>query len=383
MSEVSDADRVERLRELFPVTRRWAYLNHAGIGPMPRLAAGAVGAVVAGAVEDGDRRWPERNAGVEEARGLVARLLGARDLGSVAFTENTSAALSLVAEGLDWQAGDNVVGAACEFPSNVYPSMNLGRRGVELRLAPEVDGRVPLEEIAARVDGRTRAVALSWVEYASGFRVDLGRIGELCRERGALFVVDAIQGLGALRLDVEAVPVDAVAAAAHKWLLGPEGVAVLWLGPRALDRLVPVRAGWRSMRHMFDWDGLELDFPDAARAWECGTLNSMGIHALGESVRLLLELGPEAVERRVLALADRVADGAGLAGWTVASPRGATERSGIVSLSREGVEAREVAERLAAQGIVVADRAGRLRVSPHVYNTEEEVDRALAALAES
>jgi len=380
---MSTGDWLGRLRELFPVTRRWAYLNHAGIGPMPRLAAGAVGAVVAGVVDGGDRRWPERNAGVEEVRGLAARLLGARDASSVAFAENTSAALSLVAEGLDWQEGDNVVGAACEFPSNVYPWMNLGRRGVELRLVPEVDGRVRVEEVAARVDARTRVVALSWVEYASGFRVDLGRIGELCRERGALFAVDAIQGLGALRLDVEAAPVDVVAAAAHKWLLGPEGVAVLWLAPRALDRLVPVRAGWRSTADMFDWQRLELDFGDAARAWECGTLNAMGIHALGASLRLLLETGPDQVERRVLALADRAADGAPAAGWTVASPRGETERSGIVSLAREDADARAVATRLAEQGIVVADRAGRIRLSPHVYNTEDEVDRALAALAEA
>jgi selenocysteine lyase/cysteine desulfurase len=177
----------------------------------------------------------------------------------------------VIAEGLDWEAGDNVVSAACEYPSNVYPWMNLERRGVELRLAPESDGRVPAEAVIARMDERTRVVALSWVQYASGYRSDLARLGAACRDAGALFVVDAIQGLGALRLDVGALPVDAVAAATHKWLLGPEGLGILYLGPRAAQQVRPTRGGWRSMRHMFDWEHFEIDWNEGALAHEPGT----------------------------------------------------------------------------------------------------------------
>jgi selenocysteine lyase/cysteine desulfurase len=179
----------------------------------------------------------------ERVRGLAARLLGARDPQEVAFVENTSTALSLVAEGLDWRPGDNVVGAALEFPTNVYPWMVLASRGVEYRMTPERDGRIDPEELLSLIDDRTRMLVLSWVQYASGFRSDLARLGEACRERGVLFVVDVIQGLGALALDVEAAHVDVAAGSCHKWLLGPEGIGLLYVSDRVIDRLRPARAG--------------------------------------------------------------------------------------------------------------------------------------------
>lgn len=382
--DVSLTDRdVEALRRLMPASERYVYLNHAALGPIPSTAAERVARAARVVAESGDLRWPDRQHGIEEARDLAARLLGTPDPARVAFVENTSAALSLVAEGLPWRDGDNVVGAAPEYPSNVYPWMNLERRGVELRLAPEVDARVPSEEIIARIDGRTRAVALSWVQYATGFRTDLAAIGEECRRRDVLFVVDAIQGLGALALDVEALPVDAVAAAGHKWLLAPEGVALLYLGPRLLDRLRPPRAGWRSMAHMFEWDRFEIDWNRGALALECGTLNAFGILALGASLELLVELGSRRVESRILALAERLAAGAREAGLTVHSPWGEGERSGIVSLVHPRRPAVELAKALMEQGFRLAHRAGRLRLAPHVYNTEEEIDRVVAALAEA
>jgi len=370
-----------RLRALMPVTERFVYMNHAALGPMPRSAAERVAEAAWAVAERGDQRWPERQAAIAAARAATARLLGCDRPSRVAFTENTSIALSLVAEGLEWSEGDNVVSTAVEYPSNVYPWMNLGRRGVELRLAPERDARVPADEIFARVDGRTRVVALSWVQYATGFRCDLARIGAFCRDRDVLFVVDAIQGLGALELDAEAACCDVVAAATQKWLLGPEGVGLLYLGPRAVERLHPVRAGWRSTRHMFDWDRFELDWNDDALAFEAGTLNAFGIIALGASLELLLDAGMPAVEERVLALTARLADGLRAAGLTIYSPWGDGERSGIVSVVHPRRDAEELFTRLGERGIRVAHRAGRLRIAPHVYNSEEEVDRVVAELA--
>src|SRR5215207_3089982 len=167
---------VRALREEFPVTARWAYLNHAGIGPLPCRAVERAAAVAAGAAQGGDRSWPERNDGCERTREAAARLLGARRPDEVAFVENTSAGLSLVAQGIDWRPGDSVVGASCEFPSNVYPWMQLTDQGVEYRQVRERDGSIPMDDLLAAIDGRTRAVALSWVEYGSGFRFDLPRI---------------------------------------------------------------------------------------------------------------------------------------------------------------------------------------------------------------
>src|SRR6185436_4107411 len=244
--------------EEFPVTRECAYMNHAGNGPLPRRGVERMAALAGLVSRSGDRRWLERNAEMDRVRGLAARLLGARHSHEIAFAENTSSALSLIASGLDWQSGDNIVSAAQEFPSNVYPWMQLAERGVELRQVPERDGRIDPDELLAALDERTRMVALSSVQYASGFRSDLARIGAACRERGILFVVDAIQSLGALAHDVERECVDVCAASCHKWLLAPEGIGLLYVSDRVIEKIRPIRSGWRSMRKQFEWTEIAL-----------------------------------------------------------------------------------------------------------------------------
>ena len=378
-------ERLLRLRGEFPVAERCAYLNHAAIGAMPRRSAERMAALATTVSETGDRHWPERNAEAERVRGLAARLIGARHDHEVAFTENTSTALSMIAEGLDWRPGDNVVGVTGEFPSNVYPWMQLEARGVEYRRIAERDYRIDLGELTAAIDGRTRVVALSWVQFASGFRSDLARVGAVCRERGALFVVDVIQGLGALDLapyveSGESGLVDVAAGASHKWLLGPEGLALLYVSDRVVERLRPDRAGWRSMRNLFDWTELAIDWNEGAKRFESGTLNVYGIAALGGSLEILLEAGPKAIEERVLALADRAAQGLAGRGFQVLSSRRPGETSGIVMATHPRHTADALVEHLAQRGVAAAARAGRLRVAPHFYNTEEEIDRLLDEL---
>jgi selenocysteine lyase/cysteine desulfurase len=372
-----------RLRdEEFPVTRECIYLNHAGIGPLSRRAATRMMMLAETVSRSGDRLWSDRMEEADRVRELAARLLGARESHEVAFVENTSSALSLVAEGFDWQPGDNVVGAALEFPTNVYPWMGLASRGVEYRQVEERDGRIDPDEILARLDSRTRMLALSWVQYASGFRSDLARLGRACRERGVLFVVDVIQGLGALPLDVEADFVDVAAASAHKWLLGPEGIALFYVSDRVVDRLRPARSGWRSMRDPFQWTAFDLTWNEGARRFESGTLNAYGIVALGGSLEVLLKVGAEEIEPRVLALADLAARGLTDLGFSVVSSRRRGETSGIVTAVPPGRTAQDLIKPLDERGIVVAARAGRLRIAPHFYNTADEIERCLAELAE-
>jgi len=372
-----------RLRdEEFPVTRECVYLNHAGIGPLSQQAATRMTMMAETVSRSGDRLWSDRMEEAGRVRGLAARLLGARESHEVAFVENTSTALSLVAEGLDWQAGDNVVGAVLEFPSNVYPWMGLASRGVEYRQVEERDGRIDPDEILARIDSRTRMLALSWVQYASGFRSDLARLGRACRERGVLFVVDVIQGLGALPLDVEADFVDVAAASAHKWLLGPEGIGLLYVSDRVVERLRPARSGWRSMRDPFQWTDFDLTWSEGAGRFESGTLNAYGIVALGGSLEVLLRVGAEEIEPRVLALAGLAARGLKDLGFTVVSSRRRGETSGIVTAVPPGRTAQDLIKPLDQRGIVVAARAGRLRIAPHFYNTADEIERCLAELAE-
>ncbi len=381
-------DPLLRFRSEMPVTGRYVYLNHASIGPLPRRSAERAATLARTISETGDRRWPERNDEVERVRGLAARLIGARAPREVAFVENTSTGLSAVAEGIDWRPGDNVVGAEGEFPSNAYPWMNVrvpGGGEVEYRLAPERAGRIDPEDLLARIDGRTRLLALSWVQYSTGFRSDLQRLGAACRERGVLFVVDAIQGLGALALDVEASGIDILAAATHKWMLGPEGVGLLYISDRVIDRLRPTRAGWRSTRTPYEWAHLDLTFAEGAKRFESGTLNGLGIVTLGASLEILLEAGTAAIERRVLALAERAAAGFLAAGFALAAPRGESfreELSGIVAGTHPKSDAENLAGALADRGFVVSARAGRLRAAPHFYNSEDEIDRFLEILAE-
>jgi len=373
-------DTLLRFRAEIPVTGTCAYLNHAGMAALPRRAAERMQKLAETVSLTGDRRWMERNNEVERVRGLAARLLGAREPHEVTFAENTSTALSMVAEGLDWKPGDNVVGAALEFPSNVYPWMRLADRGVDYRTVPERDGRIDEDELLALLDERTRMLVLSWVQYASGYRADLARLGAACRKRGVLFVVDVIQGLGALELDVEREQIDIAAASGHKWLLGPEGIGLLYISDRVIERIRPARSGWRSMRDMFDWSRLDIDFREGAKRFESGTLNVYGIHALGGALDLLLEAGIAAVEERVLALTERAAAGLAARGFTVISSRRAGETSGIVTAVHPTVDAKDLVHRLAAVDVVAAARAGRFRISPHFYNTEEEIDRCLSAL---
>ncbi len=313
-------DPLLRWRDEFAVTAHGAYLNHAAVAPIPRRAAERVAALARSIAASGDRLWPARNEECERVRRQAARLLGARHPHEVAFVENTSAGLSLIAQGIAWQPGDNVVTAACEFPSNVYPWMQLADRGVELRQVPERDGRVDPGELLARLDGRSRVLALSWVEYASGYRSDLAALAAACHERGVLFVVDVIQGLGALALDVAAAGIDVACGAGHKWLLGPEGVGLLYVSDRAAEAVRPSRGGWRSMRDHDAWGDLRLDWAAGALCHESGTLNVLGIHTLGAAIDLLLEAGPAAVEQRVLALADRAARGLGDLGLQLGEP---------------------------------------------------------------
>jgi selenocysteine lyase/cysteine desulfurase len=377
-------DLLRRLRqEEFPIIEHCVYLNHAGVGPMPRRSASRMRMLAEWVSCSGDRHWMERQQEAERVRGLAAQLLGARDAHEVAFVENTSSGLSLMAEGLDWKPGDNVVGADFEFPSNIYPWMNLASRGVEFRRAPERDGRIDPEELLALIDDRTRMLALSWVQYASGFRSDLARLGRACRERGVLFVVDVIQGLGALPIDVEAELVDVAVASSHKWLLGAEGIGILYVSDRVVEQVRPVRAGWRSVRELFQWADFDLTWGEGARRFESGSLNVYGIVALGGALEILLEAGEGRIEPHVLALAERGAQGFRDLGFEIVSSRAAGETSGIVTaVPPGGRDAAEIAKRLNARDVVLAARAGRLRISPHLYNTAEEIDLCFEVLAE-
>ena len=361
-------------RSNFPVTERWAFFDHAAVAPLPMPAVRAFAEYADDLAHNGIAavgKWSHR---VKEVRQSAARLLNA-DLDEIAFIKNTSEGVGYVAEGFPWRTGDNVVLAAEEYPSNQYPWLNQGSRGVEVRSVPSRGSRIAIDDIARAMDSHTRIVSLSFVEFASGFRNDLQKIGELCRERGAYFFVDAIQGLGVYPLDVKELPIDFLAADSHKWLLGPEGIGIFWIRRELIERLHAIDVGWNSVIDCYNFSKIDFRLKPSAGRWEGGAPNAAGLHAMGASLDMLLNTGITNVERRVEELTDYLCERARSARLEVFSSRLTAEKSGIVSLRTPGRNPQELMQRCKAAGIIVNQRSGRLRLSPHAYNTPEEIDR--------
>jgi selenocysteine lyase/cysteine desulfurase len=367
------------VRAEFPVTQNWAFFDHAAVAPLSARARQAMSDWAADLADNGlvhEPRWLQR---VEEVRRLFGQLLNADPL-NIAFIKNTSEGIGIVAEGLPWRAGDNVVTAAEEYPANIYPWLNLADRGVAVRRVESRDARLWLDDIRAAIDGHTRLVTLSFVEFASGFRNDLDAIGSLCRDKGVLFFVDAIQGLGVLPLDVQRTPIDFLAADGHKWLLGPEGAGIFYIRRELIDQLHPVGVGWNSVVGARNFARIDFTLKPHAGRWESGSLNIAGITALGASLGLLLEFGIASIAERVLHLTEHLCEQARRAGFKVFSSGRPEDQSGIVSLIVPCGDVRKLVRRCREQGIVINQRAGRIRVSPHCYNSTEEIDRLVQQL---
>src|SRR5215212_9030265 len=281
------------LRALFPITERAIYFNNAAISPPPITTIRAVEGQLRDVHENGSTNFRNWLAVKEEARELLANLLGARPE-QVAFMRNTSDALSTVANGLTWHPGDNLVTFSREFPSNIYPWLRIrDAYGVAVRMCDEREGRIDQAELESLIDRNTRLVSISQVQFASGFRVNLSQLGRVARQHDAIFVVDAIQGLGVVPTDVEAEHIDVAAGAGHKWLLTPEGVGYLYLSDRARERIEPTLVGWISVPDPDDYLNFDQDWSRGALAWETGTGPASLFYGFKASLELLSRLGAQ------------------------------------------------------------------------------------------
>ncbi|MBI5184914.1 MAG: aminotransferase class V-fold PLP-dependent enzyme [Nitrospinae bacterium] len=370
----------EDIRREFPVVRRWIYFNHAGVAPVPARTAAAVQLFMDEALYNGACVYDRWMARVEGVRRQFAGIIGAYP-GEIAFVKNTSHGLSIVANGLDWNKGDNIVTARGEFPANIYPWMALKDRGVELRTVMPRNGRVAVEDLAKAIDARTRLLTISSVEFGNGFRNDLESIGRLCKEKNILFCVDAIQSLGALPLDVRKCYIDFLSTDGHKWLLAPEGTGCFYCSMEKLDLLKPPLIGWNSVKNSRDYSHYNFTLRPDAQRFEEGSPSVMGISALGASLGLLQEIGLDKIEERVLFITDRIISGLEERGYAIRTPRGDGEKSGIVSFQSRK-PATILQQLLAGKDVACAARDGALRVSPHFYNSEEEVNRFFGILDE-
>lgn len=369
------------VRALFPVTQRVAYLNHAAVSPPPVNTIRAIEAQLKDVHENGSANFRSWLSVKERARELLAKLLGARPE-QVAFVRNTSDALSTVANGLNWRAGDNIVTFRREFPSNIYPWLRIRDVfGVEVRMCDERDGRIKFSDLESLIDQNTRIVAISHVQYASGFRMDLKRLGQLARRHDALLVVDVIQALGVVPVDVEAEYIDVAAGAGHKWLLTPEGVGYLYLSDRARDRIQPTLVGWVSVPNPDDFLNFDQGWNRGALAWETGTAPISLIHGFKASLELLNGLGVEKIANYLEELTDYLCERLAGRPYDIVSSREPGEKSQIVCIRHKGgLSAMALYAQLMERKIVTAPRNDRLRISPHLYNTSQEIDDLIKSL---
>jgi selenocysteine lyase/cysteine desulfurase len=367
----------ESLDREFPIRRNLVYFNHAAVTPLPRRVAEAITAHTENVRDRGAADWRRWYAAIEETRAKAARFLGAH-ASEVAFLPSTSWGLSAVAQAYPWREGDNVVGDDMEFPSNVYPWMMLERRGVQFRPAKNRNGRVTVDDLAALVDSRTRVVTVSWVAFHNGWVYPIEEIGAFCREKGILFVVDAIQGLGALPIDVSHVPVDVLVADGHKWLLAAEACALFYVAENARERVPPVTAGWWNVKSEGGFLDYGLDFHLGGRRYEAGSLPTAQVSGLDAALDLLDEMGSETIRERILNTVRTLAEGLRSRGWTIASPE--PLGSGILAAVSPDGNANRAAKGLETRGVIVSPREGAVRFSPHAYNDVLEVERAIAAL---
>jgi selenocysteine lyase/cysteine desulfurase len=324
---------------------------------------------------------------VQGAHRRLASMINVRP-DQVAMTASTGDGMMMIAQGLRWQAGDNIVTAECEFPSNVYPWLNLAGQGVEVRFVRMHENRIRVEDVLAQITDRTRLVSLSLVEFSTGYRNDIAAIARYCHERGILCGIDAMQALGALAIDVQALGIDFLAAASHKWLLCPQITGILYVSDGLLDQLHVARRGWFSVEAPFDFFNYEQQPRKGAARLEHSTPNHMPIVALDASLGMFesIDGGMEAVEARILGVAGYAISGLERLGYSVVSPRGSGERSGIVCFSphpsRPELTPQRIVDELEARHIYTAARGTVARISPHFYNTMEDIDALLNALEE-
>lgn len=370
---------IEDIRSQFPVTANFNFQDNAGVAPLSRPAAQAMRAYIDHAERHAylDSHWYRQ---ADRVRQLAAKLINASPE-EVTFVKNTSEGICLVANGLKWNTGDNVVTTAVEFPANIYPWMNLAAQGVHLKMVGEENGRIPLDKLIAAVDSRTRVVAISAVQYASGFRTDLAALGQACQEKGVLLCVDAIQALGVLPIDVRQMHIDFLSADGHKWLCGPEGAGIFFCRKELLGYVHPSQPGWMCMVNAEDYGNYQFEFRRDARRFDSGSYNIAGIFGLGGSLELLLQVGIEQVARHVLSLTDRLADGLRNKGYRLISSRAPGEASGIVAFTSDRHDHHQIQQHLRTEHrLIIAVREARLRASPHVYNTKDEIDQLVELL---
>ncbi|MCF7804555.1 MAG: aminotransferase class V-fold PLP-dependent enzyme [Candidatus Marinimicrobia bacterium] len=372
----------EEARQFFPAVDERLYLNHAASSPFSTRVRDAIAIYHENRTEGTLDDYKQDLKEVKDLRKNLGQLIqGQPD--RIALTGNTSHGLNIVAQGFPWKPKDEILYSSMEFPANVYPFLNLKKRGVVVREIPANEGRLKVEDIEEYVTDQTRMLTLSYVQYLNGYRADLRYIGTFCRENNIAFVVDGIQGLGAMPLNVSNLPVDAVATGGHKWLMSPKGTGFIYLTKEFQERLDMTYLGWLSVREPFEFHNYDQPVKGEAARYELGTPNQTGIYGMNAAVQLLLEVGINNISLHILDITEYLRSGLRDAGCEILTPFEDGERAGIVLFSCGNPdENQRIFNALLEKKVTISFRDGTLRVAPHFYNTRADMDRFLELLEE-
>lgn len=367
-------ENIEKIREQFPITEHKVFLNHAAQSPFPKPVADIMRRYVDETSNFGTAQKDWEDLG----KPFFAKLVNARTE-EIAAVENTSVGLNIAANVLRAPRGSKIVTTDLEYPSVVYPFLRKGL-GLKVHYVKNTNGKILLEDVEKAVDDKTAAVAISQVEYANGFRHDVQAISEIAHKHGAYLIVDAIQATGAIPVDVKKDDADFLTAACYKWLLSPPGAAYLYVKEELIEKFEPPYAGWASVKQeIFNttdfWDIWKLEFSETATRFEVGSSSFVSFVGAREALKMLLGAGIPNVERRILKLTDHLIESVKDLGLKLQTPEEKPYRSGIVNFRIDNPK--KVAEELGRKGIIVSPRANGIRVSPHFYNTEEEIDELM------
>lgn len=373
-----DQQTLAAIRENYPYLDTCVFVDHAAISPLSRSIQAAMNERADRHVMSVHDVMTASQARYDHGRRLAARLVGGNP-DRIAYIDNTSHGMSMCALGIDWRPGDNVVVPALEFPSNFLAWLQLEALGVEVRKLQGNNGQLDPATLAKLVDDRTRVVAVSHVQFYSGFRADVAAFAEVCRKHDAMLIVDGTQSIGALGLDVGKSGVDVLVVSAHKWLLGPAGIGFMALSARAMERITPRIVGWLSVSEPFAFKR-QLNYLPSARRFEPGTENGTGIFGLVQRLEEIDSIGIAAIERRIMHLIDLLREVALSSGIILPMDHASPHRSGIVLMRRDDCPSELLLENLKQRGVRCGLRNGSIRISPHHYNTEAEMHSVVTAI---
>ena len=371
----------EEIRGLFPALEHYTYLNSAAVSPMPKTAIEAVNSQLWDVATHGSTHYPAWIETKNRSRDLLAGMLNV-EAEQIAFMRNTSDGFATIANGMTWSDTDNIVSFEREFPANFYAWRRIRDKfGVDLRLCPEREGQIDIDEFISLINENTKLVSISAVQFATGFRADLEKIGEAARKVDALFAVDVIQALGTMPFDLPAQNVDIASGASHKWLCSPEGCGILYLSDRARERIEPTLVGWISVPEPWDFKDLEQEYKPNALAWETGTGTSSLFYGLEQSLKLLTETGIENIQKHLEDLSDYFCELLPGDKYEIVSSRKPGEKSQIVCIKPLiEMTSDEIFKNLEDKKIIVSSRNNKLRVAPHFYNNREDIEKLIENL---